>query len=788
MSTKRAYGDNVDEEDEVDDMAVAAMYAAAMPIAPAIQAIETADITTTGRDVTANIDDVDENEIDLDEMDTEETDDKVNEAASENNLQENNDADGATEAESIKDKPQAETNVMKDGEVVDTITKQELANDQSLAQNDATINDRNQPAAQELNSDENMQRTEIDDTKQDDDDSESDTSEVDLTEELARLKEWEDVADDEDDGEVSAATKPKTVHEIDPYSVSWDQLQSIFRWHQSQSNVQAGTNPLPSNGQSGDFAQNHSTPLSLQFSLPADNVKLQLAGTVQHYLADERTIVIQSQPGVLLDEGTLLVIMFHSSEGANCTVETDTSTNGNKDKQVVALGRILEVFGPVYQPMYSIRLPEMATIRQEKALKQQQPTPDRAQKDESKGEDVEAGIAEEPLDAFPNKTSDNNNDCDIKEEKVDDGMANADIACALYSSMQTDTAETTANDTTAEPTAHNTTAEPIANDSTAEPTANDSTTQRTQPQPPSSPAVVDQVIPSLQPPKVQDDPWSTNGSYTRYIRRHQQSGNKSLLSVFYFPDEAILIDPVMVARWSGKGCDASNQHDEEATNPNEMYYSDDEEERQAKKGNQRSRRQQNQDQQPQQQQRQYQHQDYRQRQHEPRQYQPQHHQQRHSMQPPLQQSGARHTGRPYHQGGQTPARGPPNHTHNHNHGYNHNHNGSFPPQYSNHGNNAPPMGFHPQSNMPQTHNMHMMQPPAPRYPQSPADSGPAYNASPYMHTQQPFSPAYPQYSHPAMPNVVPPAAVMYNSNAMANCHAQQQSQHEEDEDDTIYYD
>ena len=41
----------------------------------------------------------------------------------------------------------------------------------------------------------------------------------------------------------------------------------------------------------------------------------------------------------------------------------------------------------------------------------------------------------------------------------------------------------------------------------------------------------------------------------------------------------MFIDNQRVYMQSGRGCDASNVHDEEVLNPNEMYYSDDEQER-----------------------------------------------------------------------------------------------------------------------------------------------------------------------------------------------------------------
>jgi hypothetical protein len=53
-------------------------------------------------------------------------------------------------------------------------------------------------------------------------------------------------------------------------------------------------------------------------------------------------------------------------------------------------------------------------------------------------------------------------------------------------------------------------------------------------------------------------------------------------TVYYIEDEAKLLDTFAIMRNSGKGCDASNLYDEEVLNVNDLYFSDDEEERQFK--------------------------------------------------------------------------------------------------------------------------------------------------------------------------------------------------------------
>lgn len=73
-----------------------------------------------------------------------------------------------------------------------------------------------------------------------------------------------------------------------------------------------------------------------------------------------------------------------------------------------------------------------------------------------------------------------------------------------------------------------------------------------------------------------EDPWDTDGKLTTMIK------SCSSTAVYCLMDHANLIDTDQIIRVSGKGCDASNMHDEEV-GAKELEYSDDEEERQAKR-------------------------------------------------------------------------------------------------------------------------------------------------------------------------------------------------------------
>jgi hypothetical protein len=259
-----------------------------------------------------------------------------------------------------------------------------------------------------------------------------DESDVDLEEELQRMTEKE--ADEEEKGNASNAP-PKTVHEIDPYQANVDRLKSEFELDVTLEEQERILN--------------------------AHQQQLGVAGKIQHHMASERTIVIHSQPhGAVLEEGTLLVIRVSRPE-----------TSGEK---IAPLGRILEVFGPVSQPMYSVRLPELL--------------PDDSGKEKSEQTSTE-----------------------LSEE-------------------------------------------------------------------------------SKTPSTATRDPWSTDGEYSLLLRENPSR------TVFYLLDGAKVLDPGAIFKISGRGSDASNVFDEEITNPDEAEYSDDEEERSAKrrtKANKRGTGQQN---------------------------------------------------------------------------------------------------------------------------------------------------------------------------------------------------
>ena len=77
--------------------------------------------------------------------------------------------------------------------------------------------------------------------------------------------------------------------------------------------------------------------------------------------------------------------------------------------------------------------------------------------------------------------------------------------------------------------------------------------------------------------RKEEDPWSINGVLTKLI------SSQPNITIYYSEEEAKMVDKETIARNSGKGCDASNVYDEEVQNTDEMYFSDDEQEREARR-------------------------------------------------------------------------------------------------------------------------------------------------------------------------------------------------------------
>ena len=243
-----------------------------------------------------------------------------------------------------------------------------------------------------------------------------------------------------------------------------------------------------------------------------DDANLQLcpAGRIKNHLVKERTLVVESGLGMVtfasgpLDEGSLLVVRAQGS--------------------IVPLGRVFEVFGPVKQPLYTIRLLSPKDLIRKQAQAKPKPAGDDSTK---KGDDAAANDDDNAIDL----------DEDGEEEQGEEKVANGD------KTTRGADAATDAPDKEKE------------TDKGGDKNSNDKEEEKED---------------------DEADPWAEDGQHTKLLR------DQPNMEVYFVQDEAKLIDTNNVIKLSGKGCDASNLYDEEL-NANEIDFSDDEEERMARR-------------------------------------------------------------------------------------------------------------------------------------------------------------------------------------------------------------
>ncbi len=338
----------------------------------------------------------------------------------------------------------------------------------------------------------------IDDAAHKDDDQDSssdDESDDDLAEALERM---ERASAEEEAKSATVSNPPKTENEVDGYKVPIQELESQL---QIQLTLKGGKNESTK-----DISTN----------------EVSVAGKLKNYMILDRTVVVESISNAPtsqnaigpLDEGSLLVVKKPNGEE-----EDDDETKASW----IPLGRIFEVFGPVSQPLYTIRLPSPPK------------EPKKAQKS--------------------SKPKKNETEIDPNEDKAkEDKDENEDQSAPTK--PQTSCNPTSESDTSSPNTVEKATpAEEVKNSDsmTTDETSNDVETEVPLP-----------------------DLWAKDGEYAKFLSQNMD------IEVFYIQDEAKTIDTGLVLRTSGKGCDASNIYDEEILDASEAYYSDDEKEREAK--------------------------------------------------------------------------------------------------------------------------------------------------------------------------------------------------------------
>jgi hypothetical protein len=175
-----------------------------------------------------------------------------------------------------------------------------------------------------------LEEEDVQDAESNDDDDESD---VDLTRELAGMMEEGD--DDDDDG-------PQHGKRLDAERgcilVTAHELPSIYH---SAATADCLTNSL---------AQLSTTA---EESVLTKESNLELAGYIYAHMIPERVLVIQSCGAVASCNS------LHGTAAAAVLNEgSQLVWGGTGTSTLVPLGRIHEVFGPVSQPLYSLKLPE----------------------------------------------------------------------------------------------------------------------------------------------------------------------------------------------------------------------------------------------------------------------------------------------------------------------------------------------------------------------------------------------------------------------------------------------
>ena len=314
--------------------------------------------------------------------------------------------------------------------------------------------------------------------------------------------------------------------------------------------------------------------------------KLQIAGTLRSYIPEQRTVVVDSfipvtllQHGSVggsttnvrpLDEGSMLVIITKQEDIDDSEDESKKSFATTLDKvdesstcSIQRLGKIIEVFGPISRPLYAIKLPDppakqdAKNANNEKKAKANAGTIEKV--DTSKVDDDEVEMKEEE--------SNMGEESSATQKGGDTNAEMEDKSCNGGTKDDTTIEETNENqnDTSEPPTAFN---EVVKEDKDAGSNSSDDEKKS---------------IPQQQ----KTDPWSVNGKLSTILKSHPNA------AVYVLKDHAKLIDTDQIIRVSGKGCDASNMYDEEPGQGEHQYYSDDEQERNAKRGNRKPRQQTN---------------------------------------------------------------------------------------------------------------------------------------------------------------------------------------------------
>ena len=379
------------------------------------------------------------------------------------------------------------------------------------------------------------QEAEVEDKNESDDDKDSDDddSDFDLTEALSKMENdsGEALAGDGNNNGGGKGSAPKTEHEVDAYHTSIQELQSNFQLNLSV--------------QEQEY-------IRLAGCTTDSSIKLGLAGKIKSHLVQDRTIVVESQNTAKgpLDEGSLLVIRYKDPE--------------TSELRLAPLGKVFEVFGPVFRPLYSVRLPAP-------------PSKASSSKTKAKAKSREPAVPPPPSDENEISIDDENASMNPESEESPSTSQKEETKLAASPAEDEETKLDGAVD--ADQPSNNSQNEEKESDADGDREKNaDGVNEEKQLVAGNKETEKSDSAAAGASSKPQGDNWSVSGRMTKVVAATQS------MQVYFIEDEVRLIDTRSIMRQSGRGCDASNLYDEEVVNATDMYFSDDEEEKQFKRG------------------------------------------------------------------------------------------------------------------------------------------------------------------------------------------------------------
>jgi len=367
------------------------------------------------------------------------------------------------------------------------------------------------------------------DSSEDDDEDSNHNINADLEERIRQLVDYDDEDDDDEAGTASASRPPTTANEVDAYRSSTKQLEAALSINLTIDEELVSTTTT-TNGASAN-------PKSAAVGSNAKKV-FQPVGFIQSVIrGPPDVVVVQSTPSTLdsvLQEGSVLWVRM-------LIEATDDEAKKNqeefaKEYRTVPLGKVVEVFGPVSQPLYSIRLPE-ATAKNESGVSPPKDQTNEKQKQLPCRREKQAGT----------KISSSSTEGAIIEGETIEPNVNSKGPDEISVHPQLDLQDANSHE------------QGNSNNGSAEPESSRSATTDS----------------SIKPRK------ESLVDYANFLKDEIQQKRNS--TIYYIPNDnsVNVLNIQQVYQNSGRGCDASNVYDEEVLNPNEMYFSDDEKERMA---------------------------------------------------------------------------------------------------------------------------------------------------------------------------------------------------------------